>query len=502
MTLSGSDFYRVYRPSECDLRLYLHHHDVKAADPGPFEEVIRRLGDRFEKARVAFLGNATDLSDGTLEERQRRTIEAINAGADVIYQPTFGATLRLGNHDCSIVGIPDFLIREGDGYVIHDVKISRRITDTAHPEILWQIRLYGRLFELATGRSPLRLEVFNGKSEIIIIESAAAGAVESRLSELLDVISGADPPFEPVGWTRCGGCGYHDRCWVEAEARNDVALVPRVDKSLARALRDIGVVSYDDLLIGFDEAHLSDFQRPWGKKTQRVGKAAEDILRSARALQSGQPIAIAPPGIPDHANFVMFDLEGLPPHLDELEKIYLWGMQVYGDKPSAFMPANAGFGEGGDRDGWQQFLTNAGQIMKEYGNIPFVHWSAYEKTKINMYIERHGDRDGIAAAVLVNLFDLLPVTQKAVALPLPSYSLKVVEEFVGFKRTQEEYGGQWAMAQYIEATETDDEQARQKVIDEILKYNEEDLGATWTVLCWVRDFGRGGAPAAAAQTPE
>jgi predicted RecB family nuclease len=138
----------------------------------------------------------------------------------------------------------------------------------------------------------------------------------------------------------------------------------------------------------------------------------------------------------------MFDLEGLPPHLNELEKIYLWGIQVYGDKPSAFLPANAGFGTDGDREGWKQFLGNAAQIFKEYGNIPFVHWSAYEKTKINTYIERHSDRDGIAATVLANLFDLLPVTQKAVALPLPSYSLKVVEEFVGFKRTQEEYGGQ------------------------------------------------------------
>ena len=67
-------------------------------------------------------------------------------------------------------------------------------------------------------------------------------------------------------------------------------------------------------------------------------------------------------------------------------------------------------------------------------------------------------------------------------LPIPSYSLKVVEEYVGFKRTQKEYGGQWSMAQYIEATETEDEAARQKVMDEILKYNEEDLAATWAVL--------------------
>ena len=41
----------------------------------------------------------------------------------------------------------------------------------------------------------------------------------------------------------------------------------------------------------------------------------------------------AAPAIPPHKNYVMFDLEGMPPHLDELDKIYLWGMQVFGEKP-------------------------------------------------------------------------------------------------------------------------------------------------------------------------
>jgi hypothetical protein len=39
------------------------------------------------------------------------------------------------------------------------------------------------------------------------------------------------------------------------------------------------------------------------------------------------------------------------------------------------------------------------------------------------------------------------------------------------------------MAPYIEATETDDEATRQKLMNDILKYNEEDLAASWTVLC-------------------
>jgi predicted RecB family nuclease len=152
------------------------------------------------------------------------------------------------------------------------------------------------------------------------------------------------------------------------------------------------------------------------------------------------------------------------------------------------MPNNS---EDGDRQGWDDFLTCAGRIFADYGDIPFVHWSAYEKTKLKLYIERHGDRDGIAAMVEKNLFNLLPVAQASVMLPLASYSLKVVEEYVGFKRTQDEYGGTWAMAQYIEATETEDEATRQSLVDEILKYNEEDLAATWAVLCWLREFARG-----------
>jgi predicted RecB family nuclease len=107
-----------------------------------------------------------------------------------------------------------------------------------------------------------------------------------------------------------------------------------------------------------------------------------------------------------------------------------------------------------------------------------------------VYIDRYGDPDGTAAAVRANLFDLLPTTQKAVALPLPSYSLKVVERHVGFKRSQKEYGGEWSMARYIEATETEDEKLRQTVMADILKYNEEDLAATWAVLCWLQGFGR------------
>ena len=101
-------------------------------------------------------------------------------------------------------------------------------------------------------------------------------------------------------------------------------------------------------------------------------------------------------------------------------------------------------------------------------------------------MERYGDSDDVAERVHRNLLDLLAVTKASMVLPLPSYSLKKVEEYVGFKRTQEEFGGEWAMAKYIEATETNDTKKREEVMDQILKYNQEDLEATWAVLEWLK----------------
>src|SRR5207302_6983547 len=133
------------------------------------------------------------------------------------------------------------------------------------------------------------------------------------------------------------------------------------------------------------------------------GKAATKILRNAKVLEQNQELVLQRPVIPGGANYVMFDLEGMPPQLDDLDKIYLWGMQVFGDRPSDYTPATAGFGVDGDREGWETFLGNARRVFDNYGDLPFVHWSEYEKGRLNRYIDRFGDPDGTAARLKKNL---------------------------------------------------------------------------------------------------
>ena len=78
------------------------------------------------------------------------------------------------------------------------------------------------------------------------------------------------------------------------------------------------------------------------------------------------------------------------------------------------------------------------------------------------------------------------MTQRSFALPDPSYTLKLVELRAGYKRTMDEYGGNWAIVNYALAAQSDDASFRRQVMDRILRYNQEDLEATWAVFEWLR----------------
>jgi len=483
----ASDFMTYYRPSPCELRVFLRHRGEEEAEPSAFEQVLNRLGRQHEKKHLAKLGTYVDLSGVAFDERVRRTLEAIwNREDDVIYQPAFQVNTIISGTHVEVVGMLDFLIFAGNGYVIRDSKLSRRIDDDNHPEILLQVGLYGWLFEKACGTRPKGIQVHSGTNKIVDISYDGGVSALMMLYRLVALKQSEQEQYEPVGWSKCGGCGFNERCWARAEAETDVALIPDVDQSLAKALHGIGVCTREELLAAFNVTSLSEFRHFVGTRQQKVGKRAERILLFADAMEKQQEKILAVPAISPLPNYVMFDLEGMPPQFDELDRIYLWGMQVFGVKPTKFMPSVAEFGTNGDKEGWLSFLENAERLFRYYGDLPFVHWASYEKTYLDRYIKRFGDVDGIAARVKANLLDLLTVARDSVVLPVPSFSLKVIEKYVGYKRTQTEYGGDWSMAMFIEAVETSDETKRNELMGEILKYNREDLEATWAVFKWLK----------------
>ena len=488
MNFSPSDIYTLHRPSTCERRVFLRAHNEPEAEPGEFDKLIEELGRRHETKHLQSFSKYLDLRGGSFQQRTSNTLQAIEEGVDVIYQGVFQASLP--NSGNNIVGIPDFLVKEGDGYKIRDCKLSRHVGEGRHEEIVLQLELYGWLFEQALHKPPISLEVYLGDESIVQLDYRGGSAAIDTINRIKELTERSDEPYSPVGWSKCASCGFKSRCWKLAESTHDVALVYELDQGTAIALRQLGVTEIEELLKRFDKESLAELKKPRGNKMVRVGVAAGRILLQADALKTNKETLIAPLNLPTSENMVMFDLEGLPPQFDELDKVYLWGMQVYGVRPGEFLPALATFGKDGDREGWDDFLTKADAIFEDYGDIPFVHWHHYETTKIKSYIDRYGDRNGIALRVLDNCVDLLKITREALVLPEYSYGLKVIEKRAGFKRTMTDYGGDWSIVQYIRAVETNDESLRRNIMTDVLKYNEEDLKATWAVLQWLMTKNR------------
>ena len=485
MRLSASDIYGLCRPSKCERRVFLRAHSENEAEPSEFDKLIEELGKRHEANHLATFPKYLDLKDGELSERFGKTIDAIKNGDQVIYQGVLeGKFPRTGE---TVIGIPDFLLKDGNGYKIRDCKLSRHVGEGRHEEITLQLELYGWLYQEVVHKSPTTLEVYLGDEKIVQIQYQNGVAAITALEQIQALSTRKEEPYSPVGWSKCAACGFRERCWKIAEEKKDVALVYELDQGTAIALRQQGVSTIEQLLRKYDKDSLSELKKPRGKQMVRVGTAAERILLQAEALRTGEERLLHPLQLPQAENMVMFDLEGLPPQFDELDKVYLWGTQVFGKKRGEFFAALAGFGPEGDKGGWENFLSNAESIFKEHGDIPFIHWHHYETTKLKSYINRYGDPRGIAKRVLDNCVDLLKITREALVLPDYSYSLKVVEKHAGFKRTMDEFGGDWSIVQYIRAVETEDETLRQKIMSEILKYNEEDLKATWAVLEWLKN---------------
>src|SRR6266566_9018297 len=169
MKITAQDFFQLYSPSSCDLRVSLRAKGESEAPLSEFEQVLMRLGLRHEAGHLASFSTIADLRGNSLAERFEQTKSLVASWTDVLYQPVLAYSTNIGGVACEIVGEPDFLIRENLGYVIRDVKLVRRVDSENHPEVPLQLQFYEWLYRMVFGSQPLRLEVFTGQSAVVTV---------------------------------------------------------------------------------------------------------------------------------------------------------------------------------------------------------------------------------------------------------------------------------------------------------------------------------------------
>lgn len=239
--VTGSLLYDLVRcPHRVTMDLF---GDAGRRDPtNPFVELLWERGNLFEKSVIANLAVPfVDLSAYSHDEKVRRTEEAIANAIPLIYSGRIQAD--------DLVGEPDLLRREGNGYVPGDIKSGageEGSDEDAKPKKHYavQLALYADILEkkgLLAGR---RGFVWDVHGDEIVYDLTAPQGMRNTTS-LWDVyqdvlatahgIIGREDQTRAAYCAECKLCHWYHACLDDLSAANDLTLIPE----LGRSKRDV-----------------------------------------------------------------------------------------------------------------------------------------------------------------------------------------------------------------------------------------------------------------------
>jgi uncharacterized protein len=446
-------------------------------------QLVIDAGHRHEQDYLERLKAETaviEISDeGPLEQRVQHTVEAMRAGAPIIYQAAF---LSGPWH-----GFADFLRRvdepsalNGWSYEPIDTKLARE----PRAKHLVQLGLYGDMIELVQGHSPEKLHVVlgNGEEHSFAAKDFHYTIAVSKDRYLSFVDAGAQGTSpEPCG--ACKLCGWRDVCADEWERTDHLSRVAGLSQPQAKKLRAAGIPTLTALA-----------QSPTGTLVLKLASNTFEKLRAQADLQlrgviSGPLVELLPfepaRGFlrlpePDPAD-LFFDLEGDPLHEDGLE--YLWGVHFRkgaGEKEFAFHWAHD---RGAERVAFEAVVDWFTAHVAQHPNAHIYHYASYEVHVLRRLSTAFASREDEVDALLraEKFVDLYSVSRAAIRTSERDMSLKTLEHFFAPKREEDVKAAGESIVQYHRWLES----GEQALLDGILAYNRVDCENTEGLRDWL-----------------
>jgi uncharacterized protein len=495
LILSASDLINFL---ECQHLTWLdleHAHGRFDAEPtrGDSAELVARKGDEHERRHLeelrAELGSRlveieTGAAYSGIVEAAEQTRAAMNAGAPVIFQATF---LQDGWR-----GHADFLERVerpsglgGWSYEVVDTKLARSVK----PYFIMQLCLYSEFVAAIQAAAPREIHVILGTGERTSFVLADFGAYYRRMrrhfqAALEDGLQASYP--DPV--SHCGLCRWSDHCDARRTKDDHLSLVARLGRPELAKLEASGVSTV---------AQLAEL--PADACPARIGQGTFDRLRQQARLQVDQRETgvpryelLEPELDPEKARRgfallpqpstgdVFFDIEGDPFYEDGLE--YLWGVSYVQDGKETFR-AFWGRDRAEEKQAFEGFIDFVTTRRERYPNMHVYHYAAYERTAMGRLMGLHATREDEVDRLLRQnvLVDLYRVTEQALRISQPSYSLKKVEAFYMPAREASVTDGEDSILKFEEWLDS----GEQSLLDWIRDYNEEDCRSTLMLRDWL-----------------
>lgn len=272
---------------------------------------------------------------------------------------------------------------------------------------------------------------------------------------------------------RCSLCHWYNHCYGIAQSKKHLSLVPGVTPTRYEQLQAIGVETVESLAAAC-EINMGDLIGV--EVALQLKLQAQSIVENRAILKSSQLLRHYQ-AIPTANIELYFDIEAEP----ELNLDYLLGILLVNRQTNTkqFYPFLA---ETPEEEGiiWEQFLS----LVMSYKNAPIFHFSEYEVETIKRLAKLYNTSRKEIEPLLSRLVDLHQQVISSVTLPVESYSLKSLANWIGFQWRDRGASGDQSVCWYDGWLRTGD----RTLLEAILRYNEDDCLATYHLKDWLVKF--------------
>ena len=457
--------------------------EEKSTKVNPFVQLLWDRGVAHEENILKGMGEYVDIGKGTLEERNKETIEAMKAGEPLIYQGVIKYK--------DLLGIPDLLKRLPDGnYVPMDIKsgagmegADEDLGDEGKPKkhYAFQLCVYSEALIGVGFAEDKKGYIIDGEGKTVeYLLDDWWDKYEQTKNEVQNLMENKYKNLPAYGGV-CKLCPWYESCKKWCKETNDLSNIFYLGRGKRDRLNEeLGIKSVDQLskakLEELIERKKSDksFLKGIGEKTIAQFIKRADILTNIK-----KPVISGKIEFPKTAYELYFDIEDDPTR----DIVYLHGIWERHNGRKRFVSFVAKDDKpASEKIAWQEFWDYIKKLPKD--DFSVYYYSSHEKTTYRRLQEKYPDVISVEELETFfgnpNVIDLYKVILGNTDWPLSSYSVKEIAVYLGFKWRDENPSGAASIEWFNSYIETKD----RKHLDRILIYNEDDCKA----MAVIKDF--------------
>ncbi len=463
---------------------------------GEFVKLLWEKGATHEGNIMKEFPEFLDLSYGTYQQREQKTLQALKDGVDVIYQGII-------KHQ-DLFGIPDLLIKNNDNtYVPIDIKSGRGLDggDDIEPGVLREHYAMGLAVYIDIlnnlGFCNKRIGyIYDVDMDKVLYPLDTPIKIKTgetywdryltRKQEIKRILNGQLKTSPALGGM-CKQCHWYSLCKKEIFEKDDLTKIFYMGRKDRDAIiRDLKISTVKDL------ARLDINKVMAFKDSQNIFKsdnflrgigrwALESYVRRAKAYQEkdNNPIIYSRFRFPEKKYELFFDIEDDPMQ----DFIYLHGvLERYNGKERYISFVAKELGLEAEKRAWTDFwdyiksLPQNDFVIYFYGtHEPTVYTRLAEKYPTVVMPHYMQEIFSKKSRKTVDLYS--DVICKCSDWPLHSYSVKNIAMFLGFKWRDSNPSGADSIEWFNSYINSKDE----KILQRILDYNEDDCKAMMVI---------------------